>query len=163
MEPLWAPWRMEYVGSTKTSPSCVFCDGATSTGKENELLVVAHFEHSVAIMNKFPYANGHVMVAPRQHTAAYEELAGPCLTELLGVSQKLVKALRMTMNPDGFNLGFNLGRAAGAGIVDHLHYHIVPRWIGDTNFMPLLGETRVISEHISTTMRRLREALGKLQ
>ncbi len=161
MEKIWAPWRMRYIDGSHKDDGCIFCVKPTqTTDKEN--LIVYRGKYAFAMMNLFPYTNGHTMVAPYRHTAIFEELTDEEVLDIHNVSSLIIKAIRKTMNPDGFNLGYNLGRTAGAGIVDHLHFHIVPRWNGDTNFMPVIGEVKVISEHIEQTYDKLLIGLGEV-
>ena len=162
MERIWAPWRMEYISgeSAKRLPegACVFCHKwAESDDAEN--LVLRRGETCYMLMNLFPYTNGHLMVTPVRHVADFCLLTQAEQLEMFDLTQESVGALKRAMNPDGFNLGMNLGRTAGAGIEEHLHMHIVPRWNGDTNFMSVLGETRVISEAIRESYEKLVEAL----
>jgi ATP adenylyltransferase len=156
--PLWAPWRKEYVSATK-SDRCIFCAAATGSGHEAEL-VVQRGQRCFTMLNAFPYASGHLMVAPYRHVGQLEHLEEHELVELMGLARRGVAALRGVMNAAGFNLGLNLGEVAGAGFGDHLHLHIVPRWEGDTNFMPVIAGTRVISEALEATARALREVLS---
>jgi ATP adenylyltransferase len=153
---LWAPWRLEYVQSADEQDGCVFC--AALAGDDAERLVVARREHAFALLNRFPYSSGHLMIAPARHVGELSDLRD---AEALGVHElatESLAALRGTFRPDGFNLGWNLGRAAGAGIVDHVHLHVVPRWSGDTNFMPVLADVKVMPEHLAETRRKLATA-----
>lgn len=149
--PLWAPWRIEYIQGEK-SDRCIFCDPDPEH-------VIERGEHCFTILNTYPYAPGHVMVAPYRHLGDLGELSEAEQLELLQLARRTVEAQRTAMNPDGFNLGLNLGKVAGAGIADHLHLHVVPRWDGDNNFMPVLGDTRVISQALDATRRVLLDAL----
>ncbi len=149
--PLWAPWRIEYIRREK-SGRCIFCDPDADH-------VIERGEHCFTILNAFPYAPGHVMVAPYRHVGELGKLSEAELPELMQLARRAVEAQRVAMNPDGFNIGLNLGKVAGAGIVDHVHLHVVPRWEGDNNFMPVLGDTRVISQALDTTRRVLVDAL----
>ena len=157
MRVLWAPWRLSYVSKPDAESGCIFCDKPRATNPEarRESLVLRVTEHASVIMNLFPYANGHVLVAPRRHTADYVGLDARTSAELQAELQRVVRVLTRAFSPAGFNIGMNLGRAAGAGIADHLHWHVVPRWIGDTNFMPMLADTRVMPEHLAATYERL--------
>jgi ATP adenylyltransferase len=160
MEVLWAPWRMAYIADAKERHGCIFC--AATTGDARERLLLGTTPHSLVMLNRFPYQNGHLMVAPRRHTA---ELTGLEATEHGDLADTLRRALATldgAFHPDGFNVGMNLGACAGAGVVDHLHWHIVPRWAGDTNFMPVLAEVRVMPQHLLETYDRLRAAFGWL-
>lgn len=162
MERLWAPWRMKYIDGTHKDTGCIFCNKPLEdSDKEN--LIVYRGSHVFAIMNLFPYTNGHTMVSPYRHTAIFEELSQEEVMDMHFVSSKIIKAIKLTMRPEGFNLGFNLGRTAGAGIADHIHFHIVPRWNGDTNFMPVIGEVKVISEHIQKTYDKIIEGLKEIK
>ncbi len=157
MEQLWAPWRLEYVQHADEADECVFCRAAALPEDEPEL-VVRRDELAFALLNKFPYSSGHLMVAPVRHGTAFDTLdeAEVLAVHLLAV--EAIAALRTVYAPAGFNVGWNLGRAAGAGIVEHGHVHVVPRWSGDTNFMPVLADVKVIPEHLAETRRRLSEA-----
>ena len=155
-KPLWAPWRLEYIAQADEESGCVFCDAAA--GDDEERLVVHRGQHAFVLLNKFPYSSGHLMVAPYRHVG---KLAGLMDEEALEVHQLAVEgvaALGDVYGPEGHNLGWNLGRVAGAGVVDHIHLHIVPRWAGDTNFMPVLADVKVLPEHLIETRRRLVEA-----
>ena len=152
---LWAPWRMEYILGTKEN-GCIFCDKPKQdTDREN--LIVHRGRLSFVVMNKYPYNNGHLMVVPYRHEAEFERLTAEENLELMALLQSSVRALRKIMAPHGFNLGMNVGAAAGAGIDCHLHFHIVPRWRADTNFMPVVGHTKVISEGLWETWGQLRQ------
>ena len=140
MKKLWAPWRIEYIRSEKDD-GCIFCDKPKMNYKEGLILVKGNT--ICTLMNLYPYTNGHLMVAPYRHIDSFHELDNSEKIELLEHIDKSVMVLEEVMNPDGFNIGANLGEAAGAGIKDHIHFHVVPRWAGDTNFMPVLGHTKV--------------------
>ena len=157
MEHLWAPWRLEYVQHADEQDGCVFCRAAALPEDEPEL-VVHRGELAFVLLNKFPYASGHLMVAPFRHGAGFEALEEAEAAEVHRLSVEAIAALRSVYAPEGFNLGWNLGRVAGAGIVDHAHAHVVPRWGGDTNFMPVLADVRVLPEHLDETRRKLAEA-----
>ena len=155
MDVLWAPWRMAYIGGDKPAdPGCIFC-GATS-GDPRERLLLGASGASLVMLNRYPYASAHLMVAPRRHTASLPDLPDAEHTDLAETLRRSLATLERVMRPEGFNLGMNLGSAAGAGITDHLHIHLLPRWGGDTNFMTTVGETRVLPEDLSTTYSRLR-------
>jgi ATP adenylyltransferase len=154
--PLWAPWRLEYVGSADEQEGCFFC--AALEGADEDGLVVHRGERALVLLNKFPYSSGHLLVAPRRHTGAFAGLADDEALELHRLAAEGMSALTATYGPDGFNLGWNLGRVAGAGVLDHVHLHVVPRWAGDTNFMPVLADAKVLPEHLVETRRRLAEA-----
>ena len=157
-KPLWAPWRLEYVGSADHRPGCLFCDALERD--DDERLVVARGHHAFALLNRFPYASGHAMVAPARHVGDLGELQDDEALEIHRLAARTLEALRTLYRPEGFNLGWNLGRVAGAGVVDHVHLHVVPRWAGDTNFMPVLADVRVLPEHLDETRRRLADTLG---
>jgi ATP adenylyltransferase len=153
---LWAPWRLEYVGSADDAAGCIFCDALD--GDDEERLVVHRGTRAFVLLNRFPYTSGHLMVAPVRHTGDFEGLDAAEAAEIHALAAQGMAALRDTYSPDGFNAGWNLGRVAGAGIVDHVHLHVVPRWAGDTNFMPVLADVRVIPEHLTTTRERVAAA-----
>jgi ATP adenylyltransferase len=157
-KPLWAPWRLEYVAQAGELPGCVLCAEAAGELPEAESLVVHRSEVAIAILNKYPYASGHLMAAPLRHVGALAELSSEEALELHGFGVSALAALTDVYAPQGFNLGWNLGRAAGAGIVDHIHLHVVPRWSGDTNFMPVLADVKVLPQHLLETRDRLRAA-----
>lgn len=156
MQPLWAPWRAEIIDQ-KRPPGCIFCLFPAETGAEADRrnLIVARTERSFAILNRYPYNNGHLMVVPRRHTADFASLSGEESADLHALLQRSIAVLNRAYRPEGLNLGMNLGQSAGAGIADHLHWHVVPRWVGDTNFMPVLAETKVMIEHLLTTFDKL--------
>lgn len=156
MDALWAPWRMEFIAAEKPK-GCIFCLFPAETGDEADRrnLLLGRTRHSFAILNRYPYNSGHLMVVPRRHTANFETLASEESNDLHGLLQLSVAIERMAYKPEGFNVGMNLGKAAGAGIVDHLHYHVVPRWEGDTNYMPVLTATKVMVEHLDQTYAKL--------
>jgi ATP adenylyltransferase len=159
MKTLWAPWRAEYIRSAISQHStgrrdCLFCS-LLRTKDDAANLVLCRGRHAFVVMNRFPYNNGHLMVAPNRHTADLETLSAAEGAELFKLVQKSLAVLRRALKPQGFNVGANLGRVAGAGVAGHLHIHIVPRWLGDDNFMPLLAETKIISEHLAETYERL--------
>lgn len=163
MENLWAPWRMEYISKEKegTSEACIFCSRIhQKSDKKN--LIVYRGKNSFIIMNRFPYNNGHLMVVPFRHTANLAVLDDKERAELFYMIELSLKALDQVMKPHGYNIGMNLGRVAGAGVEDHLHFHVVPRWNGDTNFMPVLAETKVISESLAQSFRKLSGIMKKL-
>jgi ATP adenylyltransferase len=160
MDYLWTPWRYHYIAQTISGnqPECIFCDAAAR--KDDELTLVVHRGvSSFVILNRFPYTSGHVMIVPYAHVAELSLLQPGTLTEMMQLSQRVERVFKEEYKPDGMNFGMNLGRAAGAGITGHLHLHGLPRWIGDTNFMTVTGETRVHPEELSTTFTRLRKAL----
>jgi ATP adenylyltransferase len=156
MERLWAPWRMEYIKSADDESGCVFCLAAA--GDDAERLVVGRGPHAIALLNKFPYASGHFMVAPVRHVGEYGELNDDEVLELHRLASAGMGALAEVYAPQGYNLGWNLGRIAGAGVVDHVHLHVVPRWAGDTNFMPVLADVKVLPEALEETRGKLAAA-----
>lgn len=160
MEYLWTPWRYRYVAEASKSDRCIFCDAGRSA-EDEQTLVVLRGQKNFVILNRYPYTSGHVMVAPYEHVADFAAVEEETLAEMMRMAQRVQAALEKTYHPGGYNLGMNLGRAAGAGIPVHLHLHVLPRWAGDTNFMTVVGETRVEPECLSTTFARLREALQK--
>jgi ATP adenylyltransferase len=153
---LWAPWRLEYIKQADEQPGCVFCDAAA--GDDKEKLIVRRGELAFVLLNKFPYSSGHLMVASYRHVGELAALTDEEALEVHRLAVQGVAALREVYGPEGHNLGWNLGRVAGAGVVDHIHLHVVPRWAGDTNFMPVLADVKVLPEHLHETRRRLVEA-----
>jgi ATP adenylyltransferase len=153
---VFAPWRFSYVSNAQRSQECVFCAAAVGGAATHTVL---RAEHVFVLLNLYPYTSGHAMVAPYAHVAEIEALAPEALTEMMTTAQRVVTALRGIYGPHGFNLGLNLGEAAGAGIADHLHLHIVPRWRGDTSFVTVSGGIRVIPEDLDETYRKLKAAL----
>jgi ATP adenylyltransferase len=161
MDRLWTPWRLAYVTDASiTAPDCIFC--AAQGQPEREALVVHRGRHAFVILNKFPYNNGHLMVVPVRHVARLADLDAAELLEMMALAQAVERALTEVYRPHGFNMGINLGRPAGAGILDHLHLHIVPRWNGDTSFMTVFDETRVLPEELPATAERVRRALAAI-
>ena len=152
-KPLWAPWRLEYVQTADEAPGCIFCLAAE--GDDAERLVVHRGRRAFVVLNRFPYASGHLMVAPLRHVGELGELEDDEVLELHRLAESGIGALAQVYAPQGYNLGWNLGRVAGAGVVDHVHLHVVPRWAGDTNFMPVLADVKVLPEHLDETRRRL--------
>ena len=157
METMWAPWRMEYILGDKEK-GCIFCKALL----EKDNLTLYKGEETMVIMNKFPYINGHLLVAPVQHLSALDQLSKGEMGDLLGTVEQSVGILKKVMNPDGFNVGLNLGKVAGAGVEEHLHFHIVPRWFGDTNALTVFADVRVIPEHLITTYNNLKPYFDKL-
>lgn len=155
MDNLWAPWRGEYVTSGAKEPGCVLCRALAGAG-EPESLVVHVAGHNFVVMNLYPYNGGHVMVAPRRHVATLQLAQPEELAEMMGLARRLEEVMRDVYHPDGMNLGMNLGRSAGAGVADHIHLHVVPRWSGDTNFMTVTGDVRVIPEDPRKACARLK-------
>lgn len=162
MRQLWAPWRMEYVGGGADSRSgCVLCAIAKGDSPQ-ERHVVERATTTLTVLNLYPYSSGHVMVVPYRHVGDLVDLTDDEAAAVIAGAQRAVAALRLALRPDGFNLGINQGRCAGAGIADHVHLHVVPRWEGDTNFMPVLSDVKVLPEHLDRTAERLRHAYATL-
>jgi ATP adenylyltransferase len=161
---LWAPWRMEYILGFKDGKksACIFCERFPQNDDTKNLILFRE-QHCFVIMNRFPYNSGHLMVVPYRHTGNLQDLSDEENLELMKVLQICQKVLKKGMKPQGYNIGMNLERVGGAGVEDHLHWHIVPRWNGDTNFMPVIGDTKVISEALDKTYQRLKVALEKFQ
>jgi ATP adenylyltransferase len=157
VERLWAPWRLEYVENADKQEGCVFCRAAASDDDEGQL-VVHRGERAFVLLNKFPYSSGHMLVAPYRHGLNFGDLDEAEILEIHRLGAQGLEALAATYAPDGYNLGWNIGRVAGAGIPDHGHLHVVPRWAGDTNFMPVLADVKVIPEHLTATRARLADA-----
>ena len=158
--PLWAPWRIKFITSKKTD-KCFLCGKQKCFDSEDEELVIARGKHVFAILNRYPYNSGHIMIAPYAHVNDLPLLDKKVLHELMDMTVKAEKTMLLSMRPQGFNVGFNLGAASGAGLEEHIHLHIVPRWVGDTNFMPVLGDTRVVPQSLVETAAFLREAWKK--
>ena len=154
MKVVWAPWRMEYVGSDQTNEGCIFCPGNDRTQDEKRLILYRG-EWSIVLMNRFPYNNGHLLIAPLRHSSSFDSLSPDEKLDLFNMVERSMSVLREVMDPAGFNIGMNVGKVAGAGVEDHMHFHIVPRWSGDTNYMTVLGEVRIIPEHIQATHEKL--------
>ena len=155
---LWAPWRLEYIKQAGEQSGCVFCDEAAGAIAAEDSLLVILGDAALALLNKYPYSSGHLMVAPRRHVGELGELTEDEALEIHRFAVAAIDALNRTYGPGGFNLGWNLGHTAGAGIADHVHQHVVPRWSGDTNFMPVLADVKVIREHFLETRDVLRAA-----
>ena len=159
MERLWAPWRMTYI-TEEPRPGCLFCRALQETDDPDSDLVLWRPEGAIVMLNKFPYNPGHAMVAPAAHKASFEDLDAGESTALMAALARTLEVLREELKPEGFNVGANIGRVAGAGIPDHVHLHVVPRWNGDTNFMPVLAEVKVVNEHLKRTAEKLRPAFA---
>jgi len=157
METMWAPWRIEYILADKDN-GCIFCDAIDA---KNDLTLFLG-EVTMVMMNKFPYINGHLLAAPVKHVSMIDQLTKVEMGELLATVEQSVGILKTVMQPDGFNVGLNLGKVAGAGVEEHLHFHIVPRWLGDTNSLTVFGEVRVIPEHIKSTYNNLKQHFNKI-
>ena len=154
---LWAPWRLEYVQQADELPCCFLCEAAAG-GDDERHLVVHRAELAVVLLNRYPYASGHLLVAPVRHVGGLAELGDDEALEVHRLATAALAALAAVFAPHGFNLGWNLGRVAGAGLVDHVHEHVVPRWAGDTSFMPVLADVKVLPEHLAETRRKLAAA-----
>jgi ATP adenylyltransferase len=160
--PLWAPWRMEFIRAEKPD-GCIFCDfPAQEAARDRENLIVHRSSRSYTILNRFPYNAGHLMVIPRAHVADFARLEREELADLHDELRRAIEVLKRVAQPEGLNVGMNLGKVAGAGIVDHMHYHVVPRWAGDNNFMPVLADVRVVVEHLDATWERVRAGFASL-
>jgi ATP adenylyltransferase len=159
MDYLWTPWRYRYITQAGKIPGCVFCD-LLAADRDEETHIVLRGAKNYVILNRYPYTAGHVMIVPYAHTADFARLDAETTADMMSIAQRVQGALDVIYHPDGFNLGMNLGRSAGAGIADHLHLHLLPRWQGDTNFMTTVAETRLEPEELSTTYEKLRKALG---
>jgi len=162
MENLWAPWRMAFIApKTPQPPGCIFCtQPAEHRDVENHILYRG--AHCFMMLNLYPYNNGHLMIAPYQHVETIEKLDAETLAELMAQAQLALRTLRLVMDPHGFNMGINEGKVAGAGFDEHMHFHIVPRWQGDTNFMPVIADIKVIPEHLDVVYAKLKEAIEHL-
>lgn len=159
---LWAPWRMEYIESLcdTSGGGCFLCAYRDAPADDEKNLVARRGPRSLILMNRFPYTGGHVLIAPRDHVGRPEDLDAESWAECTEAIRSVVAALRVAVRAEGFNIGINLGHCAGAGLPDHLHWHVVPRWSGDTNFMAVVGDVRVIPQALATTYERFRTALG---
>jgi ATP adenylyltransferase len=163
MENLWAPWRMAFIEPKTPSPSgCIFC--MQPIEHEDEKYHILHRgEHCFMMLNLYPYNNGHLMIAPYGHVGALDQLSAETLADMMAQAQLAMQAMRQAMRPDGFNMGMNQGKVAGAGFADHIHFHIVPRWNGDTNFMPVIADIKVMPEHLDIVYQKLLQALTEIK
>jgi ATP adenylyltransferase len=161
MERLWAPWRMQYVGGEQR-PGCLFCRVIEDPDDADAALVVWRPEGAIVMLNKFPYNPGHAMVAPHAHKASLEDLDDGEAAQLMSAVQRAFTVLRSVMKPDGLNAGVNVGTAAGAGIPDHVHFHVVPRWNGDTNFMAVIDDVKIVNEALAQTAEKLKRAFAAM-
>jgi ATP adenylyltransferase len=159
MDYLWTPWRYAYIKESQGTPGCIFCEKLKEKD-DAKALIIHRGRHCFICLNAYPYSNGHSMVIPYAHLDELQKLPVDTANELIGLTQRLESALRKLYGPDGINVGVNLGKAAGAGVDGHVHLHILPRWFGDTNFMTVVGETRVLPEALETTYRRMKAALS---
>lgn len=165
MKKLWSPWRSSYIESFKSKKdddSCVFCHAKNKNINDNDCLIVYKSDNCYVMMNLYPYNSGHIMIIPYQHISLLKQLSKNELNEIMEVVSLSMEALEITMKPQGYNFGANLGKAAGAGIDEHIHFHVVPRWNGDTNFMPVLGEVKIISQDLLITKKNLINAFNEL-
>lgn len=160
MEKLWAPWRVTYL-EVPPPAGCIFCV-QPAAGRDEENGILHRGERAFVMLNAFPYNNGHLMVAPFRHTADLETLSPEEQAEIFSLTRLCVSLLRIAYQPDGYNIGMNLGKSAGAGVAEHMHVHVVPRWNGDTNFMPVVADTKVLSESLAHTYHKLRSALARV-
>lgn len=160
MKQLWAPWRLAFIEQVAHGSGCIFCE-KPALKQDGKSFILRRSRHAYVLMNIYPYNNGHLLIAPYRHIAALEKLPEPVLLDMLQLVQRSIKAVRKAYAPEGFNIGVNQGRAAGAGIEHHIHLHVVPRWGADTNFMPILGETRVLPQHLEASYPRLKAAFGE--
>jgi ATP adenylyltransferase len=159
MDYLWTPWRYQYITTAAGRPGeCIFCAAAKAADEDHATFVVHRAKHNFVILNRFPYTSGHVMVVPYAHIATPEDLPDEALTEMIRLTRETVKHLRAIYHPEGLNLGMNIGHSAGAGIAGHVHMHVLPRWTGDTNFMTVTAETRVLPETLEATWEKLSAA-----
>jgi ATP adenylyltransferase len=162
MQHLWAPWRMEFIKGPKPS-GCFFCEAAAADPSDDaQLLVLARGKLALAILNRYPYNNGHLMIAPNAHLANLEDLPAAAADDVMALTQRSLRVLRQVLSPQGFNLGINAGKTAGAGVADHVHQHVVPRWEGDTNFMPIVADTKVLNESLTVSYQQLRAGFDRL-
>ncbi|HKO95379.1 MAG TPA: HIT domain-containing protein [Pyrinomonadaceae bacterium] len=159
MDRLWSPWRSEYIASSEVNSEtsvCVFCEIQKDAQNDERNLVVHRASHAFVVLNLYPYTSGHLLIVPNEHLGELDAAGKEATDEMMDLTKLSQTALREVYKPAGFNVGMNLGRPAGAGIADHIHIHILPRWSGDTNFMTTVGETRVLPEDLATTYRKLR-------
>jgi ATP adenylyltransferase len=157
MDRLWSPWRYQYVTKSSPAAECIFCAKA-SENRDRENYIVHRGAHNFVLLNLYPYTTGHLMIAPYEHIATLEAASQPILSEMMQLARLAEIHLRSVYRPDGLNLGMNLGKSAGAGVPGHIHMHVLPRWVGDTNFMTAVGETRVLPESLDITFEKLKTA-----
>jgi ATP adenylyltransferase len=158
MDYLFTPWRFTYLSNAGKAPGCVFCRQVKLS--DREALILHRGEHCFIILNAFPYTTGHVMIVPYEHVDELQKLSPAAATEMMALSQRMERALRAVYKPDGINLGMNIGAAAGAGVAGHIHMHVLPRWIADSNFVTVVAETRVLPEDLGTTWEKLSRQLA---
>ncbi|HEX8917421.1 MAG TPA: HIT domain-containing protein [Chloroflexota bacterium] len=161
MDQLWATWRMEYIAGSEPTPGCLFCSMARAQEDEKNY-VVFRADRCFVVLNRYPYNSGHLMVVPYQHVGEIAGIEPATGAQLFAITQLAIRVLDETMHPDGFNAGFNQGAVAGAGIKDHIHLHVVPRWNGDTNFMPVLADAKVMPESLAATAEKVRPIFNRL-
>lgn len=158
MDHIWSTWRYKYIASADKETGCVFCRACA--GNDRDSLIVYRGDLNFIILNLYPYTSGHLMIVPYEHTASLAATSLETTTEMMEMAKRAQTALEAEYHPDGFNIGMNLGRSAGAGVADHLHLHVVPRWTGDANFVSIVGETRVLPEDLATTYEKLKKHFG---
>ncbi len=161
MEHLWSPWRMKYILNKEKELHCVFCK-AVEYDQDEEYLILYRGKYAFVMLNRYPYTSGHLMVLPYEHEPTYETLSAETRAEMMELINRSTAAIRAAYHPQGMNVGANIGEAAGAGIAPHLHFHVVPRWQGDSNFMAVTGNTRIVPEELSTSYQRLFKAWQEL-
>jgi ATP adenylyltransferase len=161
MDYLWTPWRYQYVTATEKQEECIFCAAVSDLVHDRERLVVFRGSRNLILLNRYPYTSGHLMIVPHEHASRLEDVPDATLVELIRLARLAEKRLRVLYRPDGLNLGFNIGRSAGAGIAEHVHLHVLPRWVGDTSFMTSISETRVLPEDLATTWERFHAAFAE--
>jgi ATP adenylyltransferase len=158
MDYLWTPWRYAYVAAAQRTDGCIFCV-APKENDDEKMLIVHRGRHCFVILNAFPYTPGHVLVVPYAHLDELQKLPAEAASEMMALSQRMETVLRELYKPDGINLGMNIGKAAGAGIAGHIHMHVLPRWVADSNFVSVIGETRILPETLDVTWKRMTEAM----
>jgi ATP adenylyltransferase len=161
MDYLWTPWRYQYLTALHKPAACIFCSMAERSAPDEETLVVFRGAHNFVVLNRFPYTNGHLMVVPYQHAPDLASITPEAAMELMNLTREAERHLKWLYHPDGINLGMNIGESAGAGIAGHIHMHVLPRWTGDSNFMTVVGETRVLGEVLAVTWQRTRDAFAR--
>ncbi|MGQ4892497.1 MAG: HIT family protein [Candidatus Njordarchaeia archaeon] len=161
MDRLWAPWRIEYIETAIKHEGCFLCD-YPKMNKDDETFILWRGKYTFIILNRYPYNSGHVLIAPYRHVSKLEDLTDEEILEMTYAIKLIMKAVDLVMKPHGYNVGLNLGQAAGASVYEHIHLHVVPRWTGDTNFMPVISNTKVISEGLKSTYMKLREKIGEI-
>jgi len=157
MDYLWTPWRYAYVTNAEKTAGCIFCQ-VLAAGDDEKVRIAYRGEHCFVILNTYPYTSGHVMIVPYQHLDELQKLPLEAAQEMMGLTQKMEGVLRRLYQPDGVNVGMNLGKAAGAGVAGHIHMHVLPRWVADANFLTVIGEARMLPEALEVTWKRIKEA-----